>query len=133
MCESSAGLRLNLEGFQRPGFLQQGGEFPIQGDIYFREAFNVLPAAIDVTNEDGLIAYYNETAAALSDRRSEPCTSDWRRSRKLDWPDGRPMRHDESPTATALKESRAIPGMEAIAERPNGQPRAIHFPPDAAL
>jgi two-component sensor histidine kinase len=47
-------------------------------------------------------------------------TSEWCGSWKLFWPDGTPLSHDECPMAMALKEKRAVRGMEAIAERPDG-------------
>jgi len=39
---------------------------------------------------------------------------------KLYWPDGTPLPHDQCPMAIALKEGRAVRGVEAVAERPDG-------------
>jgi two-component sensor histidine kinase len=47
-------------------------------------------------------------------------TSEWCGSWKLFWPDGTPLSHEDCPMAMALKQKRAIRGMEAIAERPDG-------------
>lgn len=91
-----------------------------QGDRYFREILDVLPAAIYITDAAGRITYFNEAAAALWGRRPELGTSEWCGSWKLFWPDDRPMPHDQCPMAMALKESRAIRGREAVAERPDG-------------
>jgi len=40
--------------------------------------------------------------------------------RKLFWPDGTPLAHEDCPMAIALKENRAVRNVEAIAERPDG-------------
>src|SRR5208283_5383367 len=39
---------------------------------------------------------------------------------KLYWPDGRALPHDQCSMAVTLRERRAVHGMEAIAERPDG-------------
>ena len=86
-----------------------------------------LPAAIYTTDAAGRITFFNEAAAELWGRRPEIGTSEFCGSWKLYWPDGRPLPHGECPMALALKEQRAIPGMEAIAERPDGT--FVHFIP----
>lgn len=91
-----------------------------RGDRYFREILDVLPAAIYITDAAGRITYFNEAAAALWGRRPELGTSKWCGSWKLYWPDDQPMPHDQCPMAISLKESRAIRGMETVAERPDG-------------
>ena len=79
-----------------------------------------LPAAIYTTDAAGRIRFFNEAAAELWGRRPEIGTSEFCGSWKLYWPDGRPLPHDECAMAVALKEQRAIRGMEAVAERPDG-------------
>jgi PAS domain S-box-containing protein len=91
----------------------------LDGD-YFREVIEALPAAIYVTDAAGRITFFNEAAAALWGCRPELGKSEWCGSWKLFWPDGRPLPHGECPMALALKEGRAIRGMEAVAERPDG-------------
>jgi PAS domain S-box-containing protein len=86
----------------------------------FRELLDALPAAVYTTDAAGRITYYNEAAAALWGQRPRLGTSEWCGSWKLFWPDGTPLRHDECPMAVALKEKRAVRGMEAAAERPDG-------------
>ena len=86
-----------------------------------------LPAAIYTTDAAGRITFFNEAAAELWGCRPEIGTSEFCGSWKLHWPDGRPMPHGECPMAVALKEQRAIRGMEAVAERPDGT--LIHFVP----
>lgn len=86
-----------------------------------------LPAAIYTTDAAGRITFYNEAAAELWGCRPEIGTSEFCGSWKLYWPDGRPLPPGECPMALALKEQRAIRGMEAVAERPDGT--LVHFVP----
>ena len=79
-----------------------------------------LPAAIYTTDAAGRITFFNEAAAELWGRRPDIGTSEFCGSWKLYWPDGRPLPHGECAMAVALKEQRAIRGMEAVAERPDG-------------
>jgi PAS domain S-box-containing protein len=92
----------------------------IEGDDFFRELVNELPAAVYTTDPTGRITYYNEAAAALWGCRPDLGNSDWCGSWKLFWPDGRVMPHDQCPMATAVKKQQAIRGLEAVAERPDG-------------
>jgi PAS domain S-box-containing protein len=89
-------------------------------ESYFRKIINVLPAAIYVTDARGRITYFNEAAAALWGHRPKIGSSEWCGSWKLFWPDGRALPHGECPMAIAIKEKRAVRGMEAVAERPDG-------------
>lgn len=86
----------------------------------FRELFEALPTAIYTTDAAGRITYYNDAAAELWGHRPPLGTSEWCGSWKLFWPDGTPLPHDQCPMAVALKEDRAVRGMEAAAERPDG-------------
>jgi PAS domain S-box-containing protein len=89
-------------------------------DGYLRAVLGALPAAVYITDTLGRITYYNEAAATLWGHRPELGSSEWCGSWKLYWPDGRPMPHDECPMAMAVKEKRPICGLEAVAERPDG-------------
>ena len=86
----------------------------------FRELLEALPAAVYTTDAAGRITYYNQAAADLWGHRPNLGTDEWCGSWKLYWPDGTPLPHDQCPMAMALKENRAIRGMEAVAERPDG-------------
>ena len=86
----------------------------------FRELLDALPAAVYTTDAAGRITYYNEAAAELWGHRPTLGSSEWCGSWKLFWPDGTPLPHDECPMAVALKENRAVRGMEAACERPDG-------------
>ena len=89
-------------------------------DIRLAEVIRALPAAIYTTDAVGRITFYNEAAAELWGCRPELGKSEFCGSWKLYWPDGTPLPHGECPMALALKEQRAIRGMEAVAERPDG-------------
>jgi two-component system CheB/CheR fusion protein len=96
---------------------------PVEGisqEGYFRKLVDELPAAIYVTDALGCITYFNEAAATLWGHRPTLGRSEWCGSWKLFWPDGRALPHGECPMAIAIKEKRAVRGMEAIAERPDG-------------
>ncbi len=91
-----------------------------ESEARYRAVVDTLPAAIYTTDPEGRITYYNDAAAELWGQRPKLGENEWCGSWKLYWPDGRPMRHDECPMAIALKEKRAVNGMEAVAERPDG-------------
>ena len=84
------------------------------------EVLNALPAAVYLTDSAGRITFYNEAAATLWGCRPTVGSAEWCGSWRLYWPDGTPLPHDQCPMAMALKEKRAIYGMEAAAERPDG-------------
>ncbi|SHE80272.1 PAS domain S-box-containing protein [Fodinibius roseus] len=80
-----------------------------------------LPVAIYVTDTEGRLKYYNESAVKFSGRKPDLGTDKWCVSLKLYHTDGSPMPHDECPMAVSLREERRINGAEAIAERPDGE------------
>jgi PAS domain-containing protein len=97
----------------------------------FRELLDALPAVVYTTD-----AAYKQAAADLWGHRPALGSSEWCGSWKLFWPDGTPLPHDECPMAVALREDRAVRGMEAAAERPDGSrvpfipsPTPIHDEP----
>lgn len=89
-------------------------------DRYFRDVLDALPAAIYTTDALGRITYYNKAAAQLWGHNPPLGTSEWCGSWKLFWPDGTALAHGDCPMAIAIREKRAVRGMEAVAERPDG-------------
>jgi PAS domain S-box-containing protein len=85
-----------------------------------RDLLSAIPAAIYTTDADGKITYFNEAAVEFAGRTPTIGSDEWCVTWKLYWPDGRPLPHDQCPMAVALKEGRAIRGIEAVAERPDG-------------
>jgi PAS domain S-box-containing protein len=91
-----------------------------------------IPAAIYTTDNDGNITFFNEAAVEFAGRRPE-LGEKWCVSWKLYNLDGSPLAHDECPMAIALKEKRAVRGMEAVAERPDGTRRTFMAYPTPLL
>ena len=89
----------------------------------FREMIDALPVAIYTTDAIGRLTHFNPAAVEFSGRVPELGSDHWCVTWKLYDLDGRPMPHDECPMAIALKEGRAVRGVEAIAELPNGTRR----------
>jgi PAS domain S-box-containing protein len=85
-----------------------------------RALLDALPAAIYTTDAAGRITFYNQAAVELAGQRPTIGEDEWCVTWRLFHPDGQPMRHDECPMATALKEGREVRDLEAIAERPDG-------------
>jgi PAS domain S-box-containing protein len=79
-----------------------------------------IPAAIYTTDAAGRITYFNEAAVELAGKRPTIGSDLWCVTWKLYRPDGTLLPHDQCPMAIALKEGRAIRGVEAVAERPDG-------------
>ena len=84
----------------------------------YRHFLDALGVAAYTVSADGVIGYFNAAAVELWGRQPEPGER-WCGSLRLYWPDGRLMRHDESPMAICLHEERADRRIEAVAERPD--------------
>jgi PAS domain S-box-containing protein len=91
-----------------------------EGEKRLHELLHALPVAVYTTDALGRITFYNEAAAALWGCRPTLNTDEWCGSWRMYWPDGTGLPHAECPMAIAIKERRAINGMEAVAERPDG-------------
>lgn len=85
----------------------------------FRAMIDALPAAIYTTDAEGRITRLNPACIDLFGGSPTISSDDWCRW-ELFHPDGRPMPHDDSPMAIALKERRVIRGAELMAERADG-------------
>ena len=89
-------------------------------DGRFREVLEALPAAIYTTDAHGRITFYNKAATELAGREPKLGSDEWCVTWRLYLPDGTPLPHHQCPMAIALRENRAVRGVEAIAERPDG-------------
>lgn len=89
-------------------------------DERFRQVLEALPAAIYTTDSFGRITYFNRAAAELAGREPIIGKDEWCVTYRLRMPDGTPLPLSECPMAIALKENRAVRGVEALAERPDG-------------
>src|SRR5580658_6292907 len=100
-----------------------------EGGAIVRQVLDALPAAVYTTDAEGRITYFNPAATELAGRTPTLGSDEWCVTWRLYLPDGTPLPHDECPMAVALKEDRAIRGVEALAERPDGTRRPfLPFP-----
>jgi PAS domain S-box-containing protein len=83
------------------------------------DILGALPVAIYRTDAEGRITYFNDAAVQLWGFRPE-LGSKWCGSWKLYHSDGQPLPHDQCPMAQTLRERRAVRGVEAVLERPDG-------------
>src|SRR5690242_17180919 len=89
-------------------------------DAAFRNIVDALPAAVYTTDAQGRLTYFNDAAVKLSGRVPELGTDHWCVTWKMFRPDGTPLPHEACPMAEALKGAEVSPGVECMAERPDG-------------
>ena len=94
-------------------------------ETHLRQILDAMPSAVYTTDAQGKLTYFNPAAVEFAGREPELGKDEWCVSWKLYHPDGTPMPHDQCPMAVALKEDRAISGVEAVAERPDGTRRCF--------
>jgi PAS domain S-box-containing protein len=85
-----------------------------------QEALDQLPAAIYVTDEDGVITYFNPACIDFTGRRPEVGRDRWCVTWRLYTNAGEFLPHDQCPMAVAINTQRPIRGVTAVAERPDG-------------
>lgn len=90
-------------------------------------ALDQLPAAVYVTDAEGVITHFNKACIDLAGRTPQVGADRWCVTWKLYTEDGQALPHDECPMAVAIKEKRAVRGVSAVAERPDGG--RINFEP----
>lgn len=86
----------------------------------FPAPLQALSEAVYATDAEGRIIFFNDAAARMWGVAPVLGTDEFRGLWKVFWPDGVPVREDETPTALALKKGCAIRGIEAIGERSDG-------------
>ncbi|HEV3437548.1 MAG TPA: ATP-binding protein [Gemmata sp.] len=100
----------------------QGGN-----DSQLRRLLQVIPVAAYTCDEEGLITFFNERAAAAWGR--EPKLNDpadhFCGSFKMFSTDGSPMPHEECWMALALRHNKGFNEREVIIERPDGSRRTV--------
>jgi PAS domain S-box-containing protein len=79
-----------------------------------------LPAAIYVTDSQGILVHYNRACVAFAGRTPHVGQDSWCVTWKLYTEEGEFLPHDQCPMAVAIRERRAVRGVEAVAERPDG-------------
>jgi PAS domain S-box-containing protein len=86
----------------------------------FNELLEALPMAVYTCDAAGRVTYYNEAAASFWGYHPQSGAVECCGSLKLYRPDGTTLPHDQCPMAMAIKENRALRGVEVLAERPDG-------------
>lgn len=104
----------------QPGVRPEHRPCALPSNFPAEQVLEALSEAIYITDSEGRITYYNQAATELWGLSPELGKSQFCGSWKLYWPDGTPLPHDQCPMALALKEQRAVRGMTAVAERPDG-------------
>jgi hypothetical protein len=89
-------------------------------DLRLRELIDALPIAIYITDLEGHLTYFNQAATMLSGRVPQLGVDRWCVTWKIILPDGTPLPDDKSPMAVALRGGDIAPGIECLAERPDG-------------
>lgn len=90
------------------------------GTSALRRVLDQLPAAIYVTDEDGLVTYFNPACIDFTGRRPEVGRDRWCVTWRLYTNAGEFLPHDQCPMAVAINTQRPIRGVTAVAERPDG-------------
>ncbi len=90
------------------------------GDEAFHAALEALPAPIYVTDENGVITYYNKACVGFAGRRPAVGKDRWCVTWKLYTEAGEFLPHDQCPMARAIETKQALRGLTAVAERPDG-------------
>jgi PAS domain S-box-containing protein len=92
----------------------------VGGDQALREALDELPAAIYLTDADGIVTYFNPACVDFTGRRPEVGHDRWCVTWRLYTNAGEFLPHDQCPMAIAINTQRPIRGVTAVAERPDG-------------
>jgi PAS domain-containing protein len=83
--------------------------------------FDRLPAPLYATDQNGKIVYFNPACVDFAGRTPALLVDRWCVSWKLYADDGAAMPHAACPMAVAIRNGRPVRGIEAVAERPDGE------------
>lgn len=100
--------------------LERALSVALAGDQALREALDGLPAAIYLTDADGIVTYFNPACIDFTGRRPEAGEDRWCVTWRLYTNAGEFLPHEECPMAVAINTQRPIRGVTAVAERPDG-------------
>jgi PAS domain S-box-containing protein len=120
IADSSGRLLGAVNCFHETTTLNQEHEATRGREERYRELLDALPAAVYTTDADGRITAFNRAAVALWGCEPEVDGEVRWGAWKLFRPDGSPLKPEEEPMAIALREGRAVRGIELIGERPDG-------------
>ena len=83
--------------------------------------YDAFPAPLYATDGNGAIVYFNPACVEFAGRSPTLMLDRWCVSWKLYSDDGVSLPHDKCPMAVAIRDGRPVRGIEAFAERPNGE------------
>jgi PAS domain-containing protein len=90
------------------------------GDRGFPRVLDGFPEAIYLTDAEGVVTHYNPACVAFAGRTPHVGHDLWCVTWKLYTEEGAHLPHDRCPMAVAVRERRAVRGVQAVAERPGG-------------
>lgn len=102
------------------GMLERALTAVSSADKALWHALDGLPAAIYVTDVDGVITYFNRACIDFTGRRPEVGEDRWCVTWRLYTNAGEFLPHDRCPMAVAINTQQPIRGVTAVAERPDG-------------
>lgn len=91
-----------------------------QGEAALHAALEALPAPIYATDRDGLVTFFNTACISFAGRQPAVGKDRWCVTWRLYTEAGEFLPHDQCPMAVALASGRAVRGVSAVAERPDG-------------
>jgi PAS domain S-box-containing protein len=94
--------------------------FVKKGDQLQLRALDSFPVAIYVTDTDGFITYFNPACIDFAGRTPTLNQDRWCVTWKLYTDRGDFLPHERCPMAVAIQTKRAVRGITAVAERPDG-------------
>jgi PAS domain S-box-containing protein len=97
------------------------------GEDALLSGLNELPAAIYITDPEGVVTYFNAACVEFTGRSPEVGQDRWCVTWKLYTDEGEFLPHDQCPMAVAIQDRRPIRGVTAVAERPDGT--RVNFQP----
>jgi len=83
-------------------------------------ALEEISAPLYITDPEGLVTHFNSACIGFSGRTPAAGKDRWCVTWKLYTADGEFLPHDQCPMASAVRNRRALRGVIAIAERPDG-------------
>ena len=92
----------------------------MSGDARRLAALDDLPAAVYMTDSDGIITFFNKACIPFTGRVPTLGKDRWCVTWKIYSDEGDFLPHDECPMAVAIQTKRPIRNATAVAERPDG-------------